>query len=71
MKKKKFITPKVRVIKLDAEELMQTPQSGGNPDGITIQSLTTAGGDNSILFGNNDNTSPTNPITGEGDGKEQ
>lgn len=45
MKKKKFITPKMRVIKLDAEELMQTPQSGGDTtQSANLQGATYTGG---------------------------
>ncbi|MCQ2254569.1 MAG: hypothetical protein MJZ29_03655 [Bacteroidaceae bacterium] len=39
MKKKKFITPKVRVVKLDVEALMQG-QSGGGPNKAGVNTAT-------------------------------
>lgn len=48
--KKSINKPEVKVVKLQKMNVIATSGEGGSPDGLTIQSLTTAGDNNSILF---------------------
>lgn len=49
--KKKIVKPEVKVMKLQKMNVIATSgEVGGSPEGLTIQQLTTAGNDDSILY---------------------